>query len=180
MFFDRLFNLTSLKARLLGGTSFTQLYSAERLPLHKFRREGATSTPLIAGLLAACGGGHDRLIANGGNDFVFGGTGNDVLIGGRGADRLIGASGADVFVFEGRDYAPNERAPLPPGTPNDFDNFDRIMDYYAEDTIHFTDLAISSLSTNTSLLFQGKLSIILYGGQGAAHILQVQFADSNR
>lgn len=57
MFFDRLFNLTSLKARLLGGTSFTQLYSAERLPLHKFRREGAMLTPLIAGLLAACGGG---------------------------------------------------------------------------------------------------------------------------
>ena len=126
------------------------------------------------------GGGHDRLIANGGNDFVFGGTGNDVLIGGTGADSLIGASGADVFVFEGKDYAPDENAPLPPGTPKQFDNFDRIMDYYAEDTIHFTDLAISNLSTDTSLLNQGKLSIILYGGGGAAHYVQVQFADSNR
>lgn len=57
MFFDCLFTLTPLKARLLGSSSFAQLYSAERLPLHKFRREGAMLSPLIAGLLAACGGG---------------------------------------------------------------------------------------------------------------------------
>ena len=57
MFFDRLLKLTSLKSRLLNGSSFTQLYSQEKLPLHKFRREGAMLSPLIAGLLAACGGG---------------------------------------------------------------------------------------------------------------------------
>ena len=57
MFFDRLLKLQTLKFRLLGSTSFAQLYSAENLPLKKFRREGATLSPLIAGLLAACGGG---------------------------------------------------------------------------------------------------------------------------
>lgn len=51
MFFDRLFNLTSLKALLLGGTSFTQLYSAERLPLHKFRREGAMCFMAMQGVI---------------------------------------------------------------------------------------------------------------------------------
>lgn len=57
MFFDRLFTLVSLKSRLLNSTSFSQLYSGERLPLSKFRKEGAMLSPLIAGLLAACGGG---------------------------------------------------------------------------------------------------------------------------
>lgn len=57
MFFDRLLKLQTLKFRLLGSTSFAQLYSAERLPLRKFRKEGAMLSPLIAGLLAACGGG---------------------------------------------------------------------------------------------------------------------------
>lgn len=57
MFFDRLLKLQTLKFRLLGSSSFTQLYSAERLPLRKFRKEGAMLSPLIAGLLAACGGG---------------------------------------------------------------------------------------------------------------------------
>lgn len=128
MFFDRLFTLTSLKARLLGGSSFSQLYSGERLPLHKFRREGAMLTPLIAGLLAACGGG----------------DGNDVLIGGAGADSMKGGPGADMFVFEGTDYAPNESAPLPQDTPSNFDNFDKIMDYHLDDTIQFTELALKN------------------------------------
>lgn len=57
MFFDHLLKLQSLKFRLLGSTSFAQLYSAEKLPLAKFRKEGAMLSPLIAGLLAACGGG---------------------------------------------------------------------------------------------------------------------------
>lgn len=57
MFFDRLFKLQTLKFRLLGSSSFAQLYSAENLPLRKFRKEGAMLSPLIAGLLAACGGG---------------------------------------------------------------------------------------------------------------------------
>lgn len=57
MFFDRLFTLVSLKSRLLNSTSFSQLYSGERLPLSKFRKEGAMLSPLIAGLLPACGGG---------------------------------------------------------------------------------------------------------------------------
>lgn len=57
MFFDRLFTLVSLKSRLMNSSSFSQLYSKERLPLHSFRKEGAMLTPLIAGLLAACGGG---------------------------------------------------------------------------------------------------------------------------
>lgn len=57
MFFDRLLKLQTLKFRLLGSTSFAQLYSQERLPLRKFRKEGAMLSPLIAGLLAACGGG---------------------------------------------------------------------------------------------------------------------------
>lgn len=57
MFFDRLLKLQTLKFRLLGSTSFAQLYSAERLPLRKFRKEGTMLSPLIAGLLAACGGG---------------------------------------------------------------------------------------------------------------------------
>ena len=57
MFFDRLFTLVSLKSRLLNSSSFSQIYSKERLSLRKFRVEGATLTPLIAGLLAACGGG---------------------------------------------------------------------------------------------------------------------------
>lgn len=62
MFFDRLLKLQSLKFRLLGSTSFAQLYSAERLPLHKFRKEGAMLSPLIAGLLGACGGGGGGVI----------------------------------------------------------------------------------------------------------------------
>ncbi len=57
MFFDRLFKLTSLKSILLNSTSFSQVYSEERLPLRKLRREGMMLSPLIAGLLAACGGG---------------------------------------------------------------------------------------------------------------------------
>ena len=199
MFFDRLFTLTSLKARLLGSSSFAQLYSAERLPLHKFRREGAMLSPLIAGLLAACGGGgndilrggtgHDALWGSPGDDMLFGEAGNDTLDGaggddtlngGTGADTLRGKDGADTFIFEGKDYAPDENAPLPKGTPKDFNNFDRILDYQFEDTIHFTGLAIKDLSINTSLLFQEKFDIILYRGGGAAHTIQVQFADSNR
>ena len=124
--------------------------------------------------------GDDMLFGEAGHDTLDGAGGNDTLNGGTGADTLRGKDGADTFIFEGKDYAPDENAPLPPGTPKQFDNFDRIMDYYAEDTIHFTDLAISNLSTDTSLLNQGKLSIILYGGGGAAHYVQVQFADSNR
>lgn len=62
MFFDRLLKLQTLKFRLLGSTSFAQLYSAERLPLRKFRKEGAMLSPLIAGLLAACGGGGGGVI----------------------------------------------------------------------------------------------------------------------
>ena len=57
MFFNHLFSLTTLKNRLLNATSFSQVYSGEKLPLHKFRKEGAMLSPLIAGLLAACGGG---------------------------------------------------------------------------------------------------------------------------
>ena len=83
MFFDRLFNLTSLKARLLGGTSFTQLYSAERLPLHKFRREGAMLTPLIAGLLAACGGGGGGVVPIGATTSGGGGDRDDDVTAGR-------------------------------------------------------------------------------------------------
>ena len=57
MFYDRLLNLKSLKTRLLSSSSFALLYSSdEKLPLAKFRREGISLTPLIAGLLAACGG----------------------------------------------------------------------------------------------------------------------------
>lgn len=62
MFFDRLLKLQTLKFRLLGSTSFAQLYSAERLPLRKFRKEGAMLSPLIAGLLAACGGGERAML----------------------------------------------------------------------------------------------------------------------
>ena len=57
MFYDRLLLITSLKSRLLSSSSFSQLYTSEKLPLRKFRREGLSLTPLIAGLLAACGGG---------------------------------------------------------------------------------------------------------------------------
>ncbi len=66
MFFDRLLKLTTLKTRLLSGTSFSQLYSQEKLPLRKFRKEGAMLSPLIAGLLAACGGGGGGIIPIGG------------------------------------------------------------------------------------------------------------------
>ncbi len=48
MFFDRLFTLVSLKSRLLNSSSFSQLYSNERLPLRSFLKEGAMLTPLIA------------------------------------------------------------------------------------------------------------------------------------
>ncbi len=57
MFYDRLLNLKSLKTRLLSSSSTALLYSSDqKLPLAKFRREGMNLTPLIAGLLAACGG----------------------------------------------------------------------------------------------------------------------------
>ena len=300
MFFDRLLKLTSLKSRLLNGSSFTQLYSQEKLPLHKFRREGAMLSPLIAGLLAACGGGgggvlslgggggrdiynpgkndkavdklifsgrnfsgntlataddvknfetaydeihltdyfwwevvmqresdsvarlqiiadgnfitglplantvkaydrngerlkiydndiqnvtgttaysdqngatndaqiigdaanntisggagDDRIEGGGGNDTLHGGTGDDVLIGGSGVDTLTGGAGADVFVFEGRDYAPNLR-------PNDL--FDEITDYKAEDTLHFTDVLIEDMAFDfTPLFFIGNPFVI--------------------
>ena len=87
MFFDRLLKLQTLKFGLLGSTSFAQLYSVERLPLRKFRKEGAMLSPLIAGLLAACGGG-----------------GRDTIDGGRGSDRLIGGEGADIFRFSGKRF----------------------------------------------------------------------------
>lgn len=92
MFFDRLLKLTTLKTRLLSGTSFSQLYSAENLPLRKFRKEGAMLSPLIAGLLAACGGG-------GGGIIPIGGAGNDRLIGGTGSNILTGGNGDDIFDF---------------------------------------------------------------------------------
>lgn len=126
------------------------------------------------------GEGNDRIEGHAGDDTLIGGADDDVLIGGTGADTLTGGAGADIFVFQGLDYAPNEKATLPLGTPSHFNNFDRILDYHAEDTIQFTDLAISGLSANTSLLFQSKLSIILYRAQGATHIVQVKFADTNR
>ena len=110
MFFDRLFTLTSLKARLLGSSSFAQLYSAERLPLHKFRREGAMLSPWIAGLLAACGGGGNDVLraANGpaqlfggkGDDELFGGPARDVLYGDEGRDNLTGNGGSAIFVAQ--------------------------------------------------------------------------------
>lgn len=56
MFYDRLLKISSLKIRLLASTSFAPLHSFQKLPLAKLRREGLTLTPLIAGLLAACGG----------------------------------------------------------------------------------------------------------------------------
>lgn len=55
MFFDRLFKLQSLKFHLLGSTSFVQ--NAQQFSPGKFRKEGAMLSPLIAGLLAACGSG---------------------------------------------------------------------------------------------------------------------------
>ena len=93
MFFDRLLKLQTLKFRLLGSTSFAQLYSAERLPLRKFRKEGAMLSPLIAGLLAACGGGD-------GNETLIAGSNNDVLYGDAGRDTLTGNGGADIFVVQ--------------------------------------------------------------------------------
>lgn len=87
MFFDRLLKLTSLKSRLLNATSFSQLYSQEKLPLSKFRREGAMLSPLIAGLLAACGGG-------GGGAVPIGG-------GGGARPRGEGEDGFTLFVLDG-------------------------------------------------------------------------------
>ena len=110
MFFDRLLKLQTLKFRLLGSTSFAQLYSAERLPLRKFRKEGAMLSPLIAGLLAACGGGGKDVLKAGdsathifggdGNDKLTGGASNDVIYGDAGRDVLRGNKGADVFVAQ--------------------------------------------------------------------------------
>ena len=77
MFFDRFLTLMSLKSRLLNSTSFSQLYSRENLPLHKFRREGALLSPLIAGLLAACGGGGGGVVPIGGRAGPTGGDGDD-------------------------------------------------------------------------------------------------------
>ncbi len=82
MFFNHLLSLTTLKNRLLNATSFSQVYSQEKLPLKKFRKEGAMLSPLIAGLLAACGGGD-------GVNWV--GQDNDDTITGfeRGVDKLV-------------------------------------------------------------------------------------------
>lgn len=74
MFFNHLFSLTTLKNRLLNTTSFSQVYSGEKLPLHKFRKEGAMLSPLIAGLLAACGGGGGSVIVGGTGPTDGGGT----------------------------------------------------------------------------------------------------------
>ena len=65
MFFNHLFSLTTLKNRLLNATSFSQVYSGEKISLHKFRKEGAMLSPLIAGLLAACGGSGSVLVGAG-------------------------------------------------------------------------------------------------------------------
>ena len=62
MFFDIRSRQSALKAQLMGTTSFTPIDKQGRLPSGSLRRrEISTLTPLIAGLLAACGGGSDVL-----------------------------------------------------------------------------------------------------------------------
>lgn len=85
MFFDRLMTLISLKSRLLNSSSFSQLYTKERLPLSKFRKEGAMLSPLIAGLLAACGGGGGGVVPIGGGPRTI---------------RFEGPEGSDVTTFD--------------------------------------------------------------------------------
>ena len=85
MFFDRLMTLISLKSRLLNSSSFSQLYTKERLPLSKFRKEGAMLSPLIAGLLAACGGGGGGVVPIGGGSRTI---------------RFEGPEGSDVTTFD--------------------------------------------------------------------------------
>ncbi len=93
MFFNHLLSLTTLKNCLLNATSFSQVYSGEKLPLHKFRKEGAMLSPLIAGLLAACGGG---------GGVVLGGA---QVTSGAGADRVLYRydSGGDGVNWVGQD-----------------------------------------------------------------------------
>ena len=90
MFFDRLMTLISLKSRLLNSSSFSQLYTKELLPLSKFRKEGAMLSPLIAGSLAACGGGGGVVPIGGGSRTIRfeGGEGSDVT--------AFDATGSDI------------------------------------------------------------------------------------
>ena len=102
MFYDRLLLITSLKSRLLSSSSFSQLYTSEKLPLRKFRREGLSLTPLIAGLLAACGGGTTYVPIGDTPPGGTGGTGTGTGTGTAG-DRKItvidgSVEGARVFI----------------------------------------------------------------------------------
>ncbi|WP_425475933.1 hypothetical protein [Mesorhizobium yinganensis] len=64
-----------------------------------------------------------------------GSDGNDILAGGLGRDTLVGGSGSDTFVFD--------------TAPSNSDNYDRIADFSAADTIHLDGAVFTALPVGT-------------------------------